>query len=169
MRCPIKPYTIASWVLLWTVCFALAGVSDVVKPQSGESENSLPEILNISVSSDTLSVNDIESKVVGTWLEDPKRQEASPQEWVFTEDGTLKQYVAGELSQTLHYQIVEQCEDPFYGTLEVSGRQIALLELTYHDGAISCTYITQWEEDHPNRPEYFALGTEYGIQLFERH
>jgi len=157
-----------TWMLLWTSCFMLTGVHDAVEPRSDESNNPHAEILDISLSNDTLSVEDVESKIVGTWLEDPKRQDASPQQWVFTEDGMLKQYRAGELSHTVNYQIAEQCEDPFYGTLEISPRQVAMLELTHPDGTIACKYITQWVEDHPEHPEYFTLGTEHKILLFER-
>lgn len=112
--------------------------------------------------------DEVDEQLVGTWLEDPKRNDTSPREWVFREDGTLKQYDDGELDQTVSYEANAQCEDPFYGLLEASSRQVAMLELTRTDGAVSCKYITQWVEDDPERPEYFTLGTEHETILFER-
>lgn len=118
---------------------------------------------------DTLTVADIREKIIGTWLENPKQQNgASPREWVFMEDGTLQRYVDGELEQTVSYEVNAQCEDPFYGTLGASSHQVAMLALTRTDGTVSCTYITQWVEDHPERPDYFTLGTEHETILFER-
>ena len=117
---------------------------------------------------DTLTVADIREKIAGTWLEDPMRHDTFPRGWVFTEDGTLKQYVEDELDETVSYEVNAQCEDPFYGPLEASSHQVAMLELTRSDGTVSCKYITQWVEDDPERPEYFTLGTEHETILFER-
>jgi len=107
---------------------------------------------------------EVEEQLVGTWVAeaDPKSR------WVFTEDGMLKQYVESELDQTVSYEVNAQCEDPFYGPLEASSHQVAMLELTRSDGEVSCKYITQWVEDDPERPEYFTLGTEHETILFER-
>ena len=117
---------------------------------------------------DTLGVEDIRERIIGTWLEDPKQDGTLPREWVFTEDGTLQQHVNGELDHSVDYEVNAQCEDSSYGTLEASPRQIAMLELTRADGTVSCKYITQWVEDHSERPEYFTLGTEHETILFER-
>lgn len=163
----IKKCTVVACALLCVLGLVLAEENNRGDGKSSGIANPFP-VIDATLSSDTLSVEDIEAAIVGTWIESTTQSDAQPQEWLFLEDGTLKQYADNHLYQTFTFDITEQCEDSFFGTLEASSYHVAMLELTDSNGTTSCKYITQWVEDHPERDEYFTLGTEYGVLLFER-
>jgi len=118
------------------------------------------------VADDTLTIGEIQEMIVGTWIEDSLRDETSGK-WVFTEDGTLKQYLGGELEATVNYEVAMECEDPVYGILEARPNDekkgaMAMLKVVRSGGDVSCKYVSNIKKsgEGPPDPPFLVVSAE---------
>ena len=128
-----------------------------------------------SAAGDTLTVEDVRNMIVGTWTEDVSEEvgafEKGSHEWVFTEDGTLRKYRDGALSETVEYEITQECEDDRMGHLEAASTQLAMLKETYSDGSVLCKYVTNMKKSGEGLPEppFLLIGTQGGNIYFGKY
>ena len=124
---------------------------------------------------DTVTIEDAQNMIVGTWTEDVSEEvgtfEKGAHVWTFTEDGTLRKYRDGNLVRTVEYEVTQQCEDKYMGNLEAAPTQVAMLKETHSDGSVLCEYIISIRKDGdgPPEPPSLLIGTRGGNIYFGKY
>jgi len=93
---------------------------------------------------DTLAIEMIEQMIIGAWTEDVEQDDELTRTWVFTEQGTLRQYEGNQLYREVGYEITTQCDDSFMGIQEAYPDDdklgaMAIIRIEKSSGIIDCT------------------------------